>query len=151
MAQGFYLIDLSLTKAITRQVCLVDLSLTKAIDNGRRLFLTKAPNVLNMPLGYIAGTGNGIVTVAGKPAQAEVLLFDASQIWLGVSHRTHSLPNGQYLLRGLNPAKRYLIMARDYQGEYEPYCYDHVAPATDLTLDEQQALWQQMVNQTSQT
>ena len=67
----------------------------------------------------------------------------------GVSHRTHSLPNGQYLLRGLNPAKRYLIMARDYQGEYEPYCYDHVAPATDLTLDEQQALWQQMVNQAS--
>lgn len=104
-----------------------------------------------MPLGYIAGTGNGIVTVAGEPAQAEVLLFDASQIWLGVSHRTVSLPNGQYLLRGLNPAKRYLIMARDPSGQYEPYCYDHVAPATDLSMAEQQALWQQMANQASQT
>lgn len=54
MAQGFYL---------------TDLSLTKAIGNGRRLFLTKFPNVLNMALGYVAGTGNGIVTVAGEPAQ----------------------------------------------------------------------------------
>ena len=42
-------------------------------------------------------------------------------------------------------------MARDPSGQYEPYCYDHVAPATDLSMAEQQALWQQMANQASQT
>lgn len=95
---------------------------------------------LNRHTAYIAGTGSGVVSVGGVPASRKVYALDAKT--LGVIKTAVSTDDGRYLITHLDPAKRYLIVARDYQGEYEPYCYDHVAPATDLTLDEQQALWQ---------
>lgn len=103
---------------------------------------------LNRHTAYIAGVGNGVVSVGGIPASRKVYALDAKT--LNVIKTAVSTDDGQYLIPHLDPTKRYLVMARDYQGEYEPYCYDNVAPATDLTLDEQQALWQQMANQASQ-
>lgn len=103
---------------------------------------------LNRHTAYIAGTGSGVVSVGGVPASRKLYALDAKT--LNVVKTAVSTDDGQYLIPHLDPAKRYLVMARDYQGEYEPYCYDNVAPATDLTLEEQQALWQQMVNQASQ-
>lgn len=95
---------------------------------------------LNKHTAYIAGIGNGVVSVGGVPASRKVYALDAKT--LNVIKTAVSTDNGQYLIPNLDPAKRYLVMARDYQGEYEPYCYDNVTPATDLTLEEQHALWQ---------
>lgn len=89
--------------------------------------------------GFIAGTDTGIVTVQGKPESRKVWLFNAQT--MAVEQVVTSLNNGHYLFIGLDPAKRYLVMVRDYKKEYEPFVWDYVAPADDLTIDEQQALW----------
>lgn len=91
-------------------------------------------------IGYIAGSADGIVTAAGEPVSRDVVLFDAEGLTI-VSHAA-SLPNGHYLLNGLNPSMRYLVMVRDHNKQYEPFVWDYVKPATDLTIDEQQAMWQ---------
>lgn len=93
--------------------------------------------------GYIAGSGDGIVTVQGKPASRKIWLLNAQS--LAIEQAVTSLKNGHYMFLGLDPAKRYLVMARDYKKEYEPFVYDQVVPADDLTIDEQMALqasWQ---------
>ena len=90
--------------------------------------------------GYIAGTADGIVTANGVAAQRDVILFNAQD--LGIVQRTQSFDNGHYLLNGLDPAKKYMVMARDYNKEYEPAVWDYVTPATDLTIQQQQELWQ---------
>lgn len=89
---------------------------------------------------YIAGTGDGIVTVAGKPASRKIYLLSA--LTLAVEQVQVSLSNGHYAFFGLNPANRYLVMVRDYKKEYEPFVWDDVLPATDKTVSEQQAMWQ---------
>lgn len=93
--------------------------------------------------GYIAGSGDGIVTINGTPASRSIYLYEVGG---GLSimtliARQASLPNGHYLFMGLNPVRQYLIMARDNKGQYEPFCWDYVTPATDLTIAEQQQLW----------
>ena len=90
--------------------------------------------------GYIAGTGDGIVTVQGKPASRKIWLLNAQT--MAVEQIITSLKNGHYLFLGLDPAKEYLVMVRDYKREYESFAWDYVKPADDLTVDEQQALWQ---------
>lgn len=90
--------------------------------------------------GYIAGSGDGIVTVQGKPAGRKIWLLDAKTML--VEQVITSLKNGHYLFLGLDPAKEYLVMVRDYKKELEPFAWDYVKPADDLTVAEQQALWQ---------
>lgn len=90
--------------------------------------------------GYIAGTGDGIVTVLGKPAAREIWLLNARA--LSVEQVVTSLSNGHYLFMGLEPSKEYLVMVRDYKKEFEPFCWDYVKPADDLNITEQNALWQ---------
>lgn len=90
--------------------------------------------------GYIAGSGDGIVTVQGNPASRKIWLLDVQT--LAMESTQWSLSNGHYLFLGLDPAKRYLVMVRDYKKEFEPFVWDYVAPADDLTVAEQQALWQ---------
>lgn len=93
--------------------------------------------------GYIAGSGDGIVTVQGKPASRKIWLLDAKT--MTVEQVVTSLNNGHYMFLGLDPAKKYLVMVRDYKKEYEPFVWDDVTPADDLTIDEQMALqasWQ---------
>ena len=91
-------------------------------------------------LGYIAGTADGVVTVNGVVAKRDIVVLDA--VDLSVLQRNQSLSNGHYLLNGLDATKQYMVMARDYNKEYEPAVWDYVTPATDLTIAEQQELWQ---------
>lgn len=90
--------------------------------------------------GYIAGSGDGIVTVQGKPAPRKIWLLDSKT--MAVEQVITSLKNGHYIFLGLNTAKEYLVMVRDYKRELEPFAWDFVKPANDLTIAEQQALWQ---------
>ena len=90
--------------------------------------------------GYIAGTADGIVTVNSVAAQREVVVLDA--VDLSVVQRSQSFSNGHYLLNGLDPNQKYMVIARDYNREYEPAVFDYVTPATDLTIAQQQELWQ---------
>lgn len=92
---------------------------------------------------YIAGNGNGIVTAAGRPASRKIWLLNAKS--LAIEKVTTSLKNGHYLFMGLDPAREYIVMVRDYKREYEPFAWDYVKPADDLTTTEQRALresWQ---------
>ncbi len=99
--------------------------------------------------GYIAGTGDGLVSVGNKPASRKIYVLDTQT--LTVIKTATSLDNGHYLITNLNPTKRYLVMARDYQGEYEPVCYDNVVPAADLSLDELVTLWRTMTGRAMTT
>lgn len=90
--------------------------------------------------GYIAGSADGIVTVQGKPASRKIWLLDAAT--MDAEQVITSLNNGHYIFLGLDPAKEYLAIVRDYKREYEPFAWDYVKPANDLTIAEQQALWQ---------
>ena len=90
--------------------------------------------------GYIAGTGDGIVTVLGKPESRKIWLLNAQT--MVVEQVIASLKNGRYIFLGLDSDKEYLVMVRDYKKELEPFVWDYVTPANDLTIDEQQALWQ---------
>lgn len=90
--------------------------------------------------GYIAGSGDGIVTVQGKPAQRKIWLLDAQS--LAIEKIITSLDNGHYAFFDLDTDREYLVMARDYKKELEPFAWDFVKPANDLTIAEQQALWQ---------
>lgn len=95
--------------------------------------------------GYIAGDGDGIVTVGGVPASRQIVLFDIKTLtWL---QTTTSTKDGHYLLMGLDPSQKYLIMARDLPPmggveRYEPAVWDYVTPVSDKTIDEQMELWQ---------
>lgn len=89
---------------------------------------------------YIAGSADGIVTVQGKPASRKIWLLDAAT--MAVEQVVTSLQNGHYLFLGLDVTKEYLVMVRDYKKEFEPFAWDYVKPANDLTIAEQQDLWQ---------
>ena len=90
--------------------------------------------------GYIAGTNNGIVTVTGQPTTRQIVVLDAKTLTLQTI--TKSFADGRYLIAGLNSSNTYLVMCRDYNKEYEPAAWDYVTPATDLTIQQQQELWQ---------
>lgn len=90
--------------------------------------------------GYIAGSGDGIVTAQGNPTSRKIWLLNAQT--MAVDQVIISLKNGHYLFIGLDPDKEYLVMVRDYKKELEPFAWDYVKPADDLTIAEQQALWQ---------
>ncbi|WP_413190869.1 hypothetical protein [Psychrobacter sp. AT9] len=93
--------------------------------------------------GYIAGANDGIVTVAGKPESRRIWLLNAQS--LAIEQVVTSLNNGHYIFLGLDPARKYLVLLRDYKKEYEPFVWDDVTAADDLTIDEQVALqesWQ---------
>lgn len=88
---------------------------------------------------YIAGAGDGIVTVLGIPASRRVWLLNAES--MAIEQIVTSLKNGHYIFLGADPAKDYLVIVRDYKKQLEPFAWDYVVPADDLTVDEQQVLW----------
>lgn len=91
--------------------------------------------------GYIAGTGEGIVTEQGRPSQRQVLLFVINaQGMPSMVRQTWSNQRGEYLFEQIDKSDKYLIMSRDYKKEFEPFAYDWVTPADDLTITEQKAL-----------
>lgn len=89
---------------------------------------------------YIAGSSNGIVTAKGSPASRKIWLLDAKT--MAIEKIITSLKNGHYIFMGLDPTKEYLVMVRDYKKELEPFAWDYVKPADDLTIAQQQDLWQ---------
>lgn len=89
--------------------------------------------------GYIAGKGDGILTVAGKPSERYIYLLDSKT--LALVGRAASIKTGNYMFRNLPLDGEYLVIARDYQRRYEPFAWDCVKPADDLTIDEQSLLW----------
>lgn len=97
--------------------------------------------------GYIAGTSDGIVTINGLPAKRMILVMDAlstTHEWIA---KVWSLDNGHYYIPELDPNKLYAVMARDLppngiDTRYEPFAWDYVQPATDLTISEQRELWE---------
>lgn len=93
----------------------------------------------SLGLGYIAGSGDGIVTVNGVPSSRRIWLLRAETMI--VEQVLTSKGNGHYILMGLDPDKEYLVMVRDHKKEFEPFVWDYVKPASDLNFDEQQALW----------
>lgn len=90
--------------------------------------------------GYIAGSGDGIVSALGKPASRKIWIMDAKTML--VEQVVASLKNGHYMFLGLDVNKEYLVMVRDFRRELEPFAWDYVKPANDLTIEQQQALWQ---------
>lgn len=93
--------------------------------------------------GYIAGTGDGIVTVNGQPAIRPIYLFEFFDYQPPIFvAKVFSNKDGRYLFKHLDATKKYMVMARDHNKEYEPAVWDYVTPATDLTIAQQQELWQ---------
>ena len=97
--------------------------------------------------GYIAGSADGIVTVHGSPASRKIWLIDAET--MEVKHIVTSLKNGHYMFLGLDYTKEYMVIVRDHKKEYAPFAWDYVKPVDDLTVAEQQALWQSWQTNTS--
>lgn len=93
-------------------------------------------------IGYIAGSGNGLFTLNGTPSFGEILCMDVTDKPYKWIYRGSSFKNGHWLVDELDPNRKYLVMGRDYNKEYEPFCWDYVTPATDLTFEQQQELWQ---------
>ena len=79
--------------------------------------------------GFIAGRGDGIVTVGGVPAERRIFLFERERLVLIRS--TWSAKDGTYLFDRLDPDREYMVMAEDYKRQYEPVVYDFVRPAVD--------------------
>lgn len=75
---------------------------------------------------YIAGEGDGIVSIKGVPVARQVVAL--AQDTLTVAAKTWSFPDGSYVLPNLDPAKQYIVMAYDYTGDYEPVAYSHIVP-----------------------
>lgn len=90
--------------------------------------------------GFFAGRDEGIVSAGGKAARKPIVVLDA--LTITVVSVCWSLDNGHYLVRSIEPDREYLLLARDTQRGYEPYCYDWIRPSTALGGDEQAALWQ---------
>lgn len=80
--------------------------------------------------GYFAGTGTGIVTVAGVPARRKILVLDRETMQFVAS--TWSDTTGHYRIEGLDHTRYYLIMALDHLSSgYHPVAYDWLQPAKD--------------------
>lgn len=97
-------------------------------------------------IGYIAGTGGGIVTVNGQPAIRPIYLFVFFDYQPPILvAKVFSDAYGRYLFKNLNPNYKYTAICRDLppsdtEQRYEPYCWDYITPATDLDVHQQQAL-----------
>lgn len=77
---------------------------------------------------FIAGQGNGIVTVDGKPASKRILLFERSHMFPCI-RQIWSAADGTYLFGGLESNKLYLVMAVDDKEKYEPVAWDFIKAA----------------------
>lgn len=75
---------------------------------------------------YIAGEGDGIVSIKGVPVARQVVALE--QDTLTVAAKTWSFPDGSYVLPNLDPTKQYIVMAYDYKGDYPPVAESHITP-----------------------
>lgn len=96
--------------------------------------------------GYIAGMGDGIVTINGVPKSRKLIVYDA--VTEQYVQTAYSLDNGHYLIPNLDPSRRYLVLCRPIYGIDErgvkAKAWDNVTPTNDKTSAELTELWQQM-------
>ena len=79
--------------------------------------------------GFIAGEGEGIVTVGGVPAPRRILLLERER--LKVIDDQWSAADGTYLFAELNTGQDFIVLALDHKRQYEPVAYDYVRPVED--------------------
>ena len=122
----------------------VDLSLTitRILNFAQAVNIAITKRAYAPMIGYIAGSGDGLFTLNGTPAVGEILCMDVTNGSYQFIYRGSSFKNGHWLIDELDPNKQYIVMARDHNKEYEPAVWDYVTPATDLTIAQQQELWQ---------
>lgn len=102
--------------------------------------------------GYIAGIGDGIVTVNGVPASRPMYLYETTRGFdtPKLVAKQVSLKNGHYLFTGLDPTKRYLVLCRPIYGIDErgvtAKAWDNVTPMNNKTPAELTELWQEMTD-----
>lgn len=80
--------------------------------------------------GFIAGNGNGIVTVDGKPSQKRIVVFERTKLFPCL-RQTWSNADGTYLIPWLDVSKTYMVMAVDDKEKYEPVVWDFIKPASN--------------------
>ena len=77
---------------------------------------------------FIAGQGNGIVTVVGKPERKRIILLERRNL-LPCVRQTWSFRDGSYVFEGLNPDTVFMVIAVDDQEKYEPVAWDFIKAA----------------------
>ena len=79
--------------------------------------------------GFIAGEGEGIVTVGGEPASRRIYLF--ARPTMELVDAQWSRDDGTYRFARLNTETQYMMIAADHKKQYEPVGYDYITPVTD--------------------
>lgn len=79
-------------------------------------------------VGFIAGRGNGIVTVDGKPSSKRIILMER-QMLFPMLRQTWSNVDGSYLIDNLDISKIYMVMAVDDKEKFEPVVWDFIKAA----------------------
>lgn len=92
--------------------------------------------------GFIVGCNDNIVTKNNKPSIQLVYLYDS--VTLNIVFKSASNSNGSYMFLNVDPSKKYLLMVRDYNGNNQPYAWDEVVPSTNISIPNQELLWNQL-------
>ena len=77
--------------------------------------------------GFIAGQGDGLVTVAGSPASRPVFVLDKQTLIPLVSSVSGN--DGTYMMRGINPNRKVIVLAFDTTGQFNAVIRDNITPA----------------------
>ena len=80
--------------------------------------------------GFIAGESPGLVTVAGIPAKRQIFLYLRLPNELPkLMDVVWSNTDGTYKFDMLNRELKFMLIAVDYQQQYEPIAWDYITPA----------------------
>ena len=77
--------------------------------------------------GFISGQGEGLVTVAGAAASRPVVVFDKKTLLPVI--QVSSAEDGTYLARGLDPNRKFVVVAFDSSGQFNAVIRDNITPA----------------------
>lgn len=77
--------------------------------------------------GYLAGQGDGIVTVAGARASRPITVLAASS--MRIVARTRSDDLGNWRVDNLNADRKYIVIAVDTQRQFNAVIRDNIQPA----------------------
>ena len=77
--------------------------------------------------GFIAGQGDGVVTVAGATASRPVIVFDKTSF--KPLARTVSDTDGTYRIIGIDENRKVFVVAFDPSGQFNAVIRDNITPA----------------------
>jgi hypothetical protein len=78
---------------------------------------------------FIAGTGKGLVTVAGRPAGRRIFVYE--QVTMRFARTIRSQDDGSYRIDGLSPEMEYLVVAIDDKRIFNAVVRSHVLPVME--------------------